>query len=224
MLERLDNASSEQRRFVSDASHELRSPVSSLRTALEVSIDAEPSPERRLLLNRLVDEVARLESLLDQLLVLARSDEHRPSTHASPVDFSGLVRDESHRFDDHGVSIRCNIAEDITLEGHADVLTRVVRNLVSNATRYATSEVVVELTSNAAEVRLVVTDDGPGIPPADHERVFGRFVRLDEHRARSAGGSGLGLAIARDAAAAHGGTIRVADHEHGASFVVTLPR
>jgi signal transduction histidine kinase len=224
MLVRLDNAVTEQRRFVADASHELRSPVSNIRTALEVSIDAEPSDAHRQVLDRVLAEVRRLESLLDQLLVLARADEARPRTHVHSVDFSDLVRDESHRFERRGVTVTGNIADGITVEGNADLLLRVIRNLFSNAMRYADAAIIVELSAETDGVRLVVTDDGPGIPLTDRERVFGRFVRLDDHRARPAGGTGLGLAIARDAVVAHGGAIRLDDSDKGASFVVTLPR
>jgi signal transduction histidine kinase len=224
MLERLDDAVNEQRRFVSDASHELRSPVSNLRTALEVSINAEPSGARRDALGRLLAEVRRLASLLDQLLVLARGDEHPPPAQAAPVDLSGLVLDESQRYASPGITVTSNIADGIAVEGNEDMLGSVVGNLLDNATRYAVSEVIIELSADVDGIRLVVTDDGPGIPVTDRERVFRRFVRLDDHRARASGGAGLGLAIARDAVVAHGGAIRVDDREPGASFVVTLPR
>jgi signal transduction histidine kinase len=224
MLERLDASTAEQRRFVSDASHELRSPVSGVRTALEVALAAQPSGDHRRLLERLLLENHRLESLLDQLLVLARTDEPGAITSLGPVDLSSLVLDEIHRPARRGVTVTSDVAGGITVDGDADLLTRVIRNLVSNSVRHATSKVVVRLTDDADAVRLVVTDDGPGVPPADWDRIFGRFVRLDDDRGRSTGGAGLGLAIARDAVAAHGGTIAVADAAPGASFIVVLPR
>jgi signal transduction histidine kinase len=189
-----------------------------------VSINAEPSDAHRDALGRLLAEVRRLESLLDQLLVLARGDEHPPPTQAGPVDLSGLVLDESQRYASPGITVTSNIADGIAIEGNADMLASVVGNLLNNATRYAVSEVIIELSADVDGIRLVVTDDGPGIPVTDRERVFRRFVRLDDHRARASGGAGLGLAIARDAVVAHGGAIRVDAREPGASFVVTLPR
>jgi signal transduction histidine kinase len=224
MLERLDASTDEQRRFVSEASHELRSPVSGVRTALEVALAAEPPGDHRRLLERLLLENHRLESLLDQLLVLARTDEPRSIARLEPVDFSSLVLDEIHRPARRGVTLTSEVPDGITVDGDTDLLTRVVRNLVSNSVRHATSKVDVQLTDDSNGVRLVVTDDGPGVPPADRDRIFDRFVRLDDDRARSTGGVGLGLAIARDAVAAHGGTIAVADEAPGASFIVVLPR
>jgi signal transduction histidine kinase len=224
MLERLDASSGEQRRFVSDASHELRSPLAGIRTALEVALAAEPPGDHRRLLDRLLVESHRLESLLDQLLVLARTDEPRATTRSSPVDLSSLVLDEIHRPARPGVTVTSEVADGVTVDGDADLLTRVIRNLVSNSVRHATSKVIVRLNSDADAVRLRVTDDGPGILPADRDRIFDRFVRLDDDRGRSTGGAGLGLAIAHDAIAAHGGTITVADAEPGASFIVVLPR
>jgi signal transduction histidine kinase len=224
MLERLDASSVEQRRFVSDASHELRSPLAGIRTALEVALSAEPPGDHRRLLDRLLVESQRLESLLDQLLVLARTDEPRATTRSSPVDLSSLVLDEIHRPARPGVTVTSEVADGVTVDGDADLLTRVIRNLVSNSVRHATSKVIVRLTGDADAVQLRVTDDGPGILPADRDRIFDRFVRLDDDRGRSTGGAGLGLAIAHDAIAAHGGTITVADAEPGASFIVVLPR
>jgi signal transduction histidine kinase len=224
MLERLDAATVEQRRFVADASHELRSPLTGIHTALEVAIGAEPPGDRRQLLDRLLVETRRVEALLDQLLSLALIDEHTPSRGSKTVDLSSLVVEEVHQPAPVGVTVTSDVADGIVVDGDADSLARVVRNLLSNAMRHATSVVSVRLSADTKTVRLVVTDDGPGVAIADRERIFDRFVRLDDHRGRSTGGAGLGLAIARDAVASHGGTIVVADREGGATLEVELPR
>jgi signal transduction histidine kinase len=223
MLERLDTATAEQRRFVADASHELRSPLTGIRTALEVAIDSEPAGDHRRLLERLLVENHRLEAMLGQLLILGHIDERRSFELSAPVDLSSLVDEEVRRPSAPGVTLTTEVAGGIFVNGDADLLARVIRNLLSNGMRHAASAVRVRLTADSEAVRLVVTDDGPGIPAADRERIFGRFVRLDDHRGRSTGGAGLGLAITQDAVVAHGGTITVADTEDGASFVVVLP-
>jgi signal transduction histidine kinase len=169
-------------------------------------------------------ENQRLEAMLGQLLTLGHIDERRSFELSAPVDLSRLVVEEVHRPSTPGVTLTNDIADGIFVNGDADLLARVIRNLLSNGLRHATSAVSVRLTADSETVQLVVTDDGPGIAAADRERIFGRFVRLDDHRGRSTGGAGLGLAITRDAVVAHGGTIIVADAEDGASFVVMLPR
>jgi signal transduction histidine kinase len=228
MLERLDTATAEQRRFVSDASHELRSPLTGIRTALEVAIasepTSEPTSEQRRLLERLLTENHRLEAMLGQLLTLGHIDESRSFELFAPVDLSRLVVDEVHRPSAPGVRLTSEVADGVFVNGDPDLLARVVGNLLSNGIGHASSAVSVHLAADSQVVRLVVADDGPGIPAADRERIFDRFVRLDDHRGRSAGGAGLGLAIARDAVVAHGGTVTIADTEVGASFVVMLPR
>jgi signal transduction histidine kinase len=223
MLERLDTATAEQRRFVADASHELRSPLTGIRTALEVAIESEPPGDHRRLLERLLVENHRLEAMLGELLTLSHIDERRSFELSAPVDFSSLVMEELHRPAASGVTLTSDIADGILVNGDADLLARVIRNLLSNGMRHAVSAVRVQLTADPETVRLVVSDDGPGIPAADRQRIFGRFVRLDDHRGRSSGGAGLGLAITRDAVVAHGGTITIADTDGGASFVVVLP-
>jgi signal transduction histidine kinase len=224
MLERLDTATAEQRRFVSDASHELRSPLTGIRTALEVAIGSEPNADHKRLLERLLAENLRLEAMLGQLLTLGHIDERRSFELSAPVDFSRLVVDEVHRPETAGITVTSDVADGIFVNGDAELLARVIRNLLSNGIRHATSAVSVHLTADSQVVRLAVTDDGPGIAAADRHRIFDRFVRLDDHRGRATGGAGLGLAIARDAVVAHGGTITIADTEVGASFVVALPR
>lgn len=222
MLERLDRSALQQRRFVADASHELRSPLTGIHAALDVAIGGEP--DNRAFLERLLKENERLEKLVDQLLVLARVDEGR-QIRREPIDLSALVGAEIRRVAiGGGPTVDVSLQRGVTVLGDRELLARVVTNLVSNAVRHAGSIVTVELTSDNGDVQLVVADDGPGISPADRERVFQRFVRLHDDRGRATGGAGLGLAIVHDAVVAHGGTIAIDDRQPGASFTVHLPR
>jgi signal transduction histidine kinase len=229
MLDRLMRAQASQRRFISDASHELRSPVASIRQHAEVAL---AHPERSggtppALAETALAEALRLQRLVDDLLLLARADEHALRLQPHPVDLDDLVLEEAKRLrtatdlavDTTGVSA-CRV--------HADeqAVRRVLRNLGDNAARHARKRVAFTLASAGQDGRAVlsVQDDGPGVPAADRERVFERFVRLDDARARDWGGSGLGLAIVAELVGAHGGAVRVTDGAlGGARFDVTLP-
>ncbi|HWJ09816.1 MAG TPA: ATP-binding protein [Nocardioides sp.] len=224
MLARLEEARDRQEQFVSDASHELRSPLASLRQAAEVA-HAHPGalPEGELA-ETVAEESVRMQALVDQLLALTRAGEGRARVAREDVDLDDLALAEVRRV------ARSGLATDTTGVGagrvHGDpvALGQVVRNLVDNAARHAASRVAVSVAEAGGGVRLVVEDDGPGIAPADRERVFERFVRLDEARSRDAGGSGLGLAIVREVVTGHGGSVAVEQGAlGGARFVVRLP-
>ncbi|MFB7501142.1 sensor histidine kinase [Streptomyces sp. NPDC056161] len=223
LLARLDTATRRQRRFVADAAHELRNPLSTLHTGLEVAAHHPGSVDGQSLAAGLLRESERLIRLVDDLLQLARLDA-RPRLRTRPVDLDEIVYAEVREargrsplvIDRHAVG-----AARVT--GDGDALTRVVRNLLDNALHYATTRVDVTLNARDDSANLVVADDGPGIPEADRERVFGRFTRLDRARARDTGGAGLGLAIVRDIVTAHHGSVRVEDNRPGARMVVRLP-
>jgi signal transduction histidine kinase len=215
LLGRIAAASDGQRRFVDDAAHELRSPLATLRTQLEVSGDHRADALR---------QVSRLSDLVDDLLVIARLDSGAVSRR-HPVDLDDVVwqivgsarRDGPPEIDTTGVSPVRVIGDDAGLR-------RMVRNLVENARRHATGRVVVQLTaSRVGTATLTIADDGPGIPPADRLRVFDRFVRLDAGRARDDGGTGLGLAIVASVVDAHGGRVWIEDAGAGTAIVVRLP-
>ncbi|MFI5538021.1 sensor histidine kinase [Nocardia sp. NPDC051900] len=219
-LAALEESTERQRRFIADAAHELRSPIASLRTQLEV---AQAHPEL-LELDGLIGDTIRLEHLAADLLLLARLDAGE-QPRADRVDLTVLVREElEHRVRDR-VAVRISIPEaPVAVTGSRTQLARVLGNLVDNAQRHAANTVDVAVDHDADErVVLSVTDDGPGVPPADRDRIFQRFVRLDDARSRDDGGAGLGLAIVRDVVERHGGTIHVTDGTPGARFVVTLP-
>lgn len=226
MLARLQAARDRQRRFVSDASHELRSPIATLRQSGEVARahpDALPAGE---LADTVVAESLRLQRLVEQLLLLARADEGRSADGSREVDLDDVVLAEAAR----ARRERPSLVVDASGVGPARVLgnplalDQVVRNLVDNALRHALSRVALSVSESGGRVRLEVADDGPGVPRADRERIFERFVRLDEARARDDGGSGLGLAIVREIVTACGGRVSVVPADGGgARFVVSLP-
>jgi len=233
LLDRIEDAVAVQRQFVADASHELRSPVAAIRALHETAhlggpgLSPAPWSDDDALSAEVLGEVARLEALVSDLLLLAR-DEQRPGT-AVPVDLAAEVMTLTAR--PRRVRIAVNAPEPAWVLGDPQALARMIHNLLDNAVRHASAVVEVTVEMDGDSVLLIVADDGPGIPEHDRERVFGRFVRLDEARARDAGGSGLGLAIVRQIATRHGGTARAeatptpdrgADLG-GAMFVVTLP-
>ncbi len=224
MLDRVEDASRRQQAFVADASHELRSPLTRLRTTMEVEL-SQPDADLRATLTSALEEVEGLQRLVDDLLTLARSDAGAPAGPPVPVDLDDVVlREARHlreatslRVDTSGVSAG-------HLRGDPAQLTRLVRNLCDNAARHASSMVRLGVGENGGRVRLSVEDDGPGLGGADLERIFERFTRLDESRAATGGGTGLGLAIVRDIAARHGGTARAeARAGGGLRLVVELP-
>jgi signal transduction histidine kinase len=224
MLERLEAARNSQRRFVSDASHELRSPITTIRQYAEVALAHPDRMTAQELADVVLAEQTRMQGLVEDLLLLARADERVPPSRA-PVDLDDLAFEEGHRLrattskrvDTSGVGAA-------RVQGDADALHRVVRNLGENAARHASSRVDIALTDLGDDVVLTVDDDGPGIPDAERERVLQRFVRLDEARSRDDGGSGLGLAIVDEVARAHGGSVSISQSPlGGARIEVRLP-
>ncbi|MDR3068616.1 MAG: HAMP domain-containing histidine kinase [Cellulomonas sp.] len=216
MLDRLEAAASRQRRFVADAAHELRSPLAALRIQVEVA-SAHPAttsvPE---LADDLHGEVLRLQRLVDDLLVLAKVGARPVST--GPVNLAALADEVAAQVTADRVQITVTGAG--TAAGQADDLTRVLRNLVDNAVCHAACAVDVHV----APGRVDVDDDGPGIAADDRERVFERFVRLDDARQRDQGGSGLGLPIARELARETGGDVTLsASPTGGLRSTVHLP-
>lgn len=254
MLDRLDAAAARQRAFVADAAHELRSPLASARTQLEVALRHPGSADWPDTGAGVLEDAERMSRLVDDLLVLARLDEEAgPTRRRETVDLAALTAEVVRRAEpapvtlevtgpalrgaDPGASQRTGSAAlDVTgqlapeatdgppayVRGDRDALARVVTNLLDNALRHASRRACVDV-SVGDEVVLTVTDDGPGIPPAERERVFERFTRLDPGRGRGTGGTGLGLAIVREIVSATGGTVALYDAEPGVRAVVRLP-
>ncbi|MEU9837360.1 HAMP domain-containing sensor histidine kinase [Streptosporangium sp. NPDC048047] len=265
MLTRLEKADARQRALVSDAAHELRSPLASIRLQLEVALGHPEGQDWRETAEGVLEDTMRLARLAEDLLALARLDERGGAlARREPVELDRLVLQTVERYGD-AVTVRIAPAPDgrstdrirrdepfdgrrdpdvrlpvrdrpdgrpsdqgcpddaIAVTGDALDLGRVLVNLVDNALRHNVSPVVVELRAEGADAVLTVTDDGPGIPEADRERVFDRFTRLDSARSRDHGGAGLGLAIVRETVHAHGGAVTLEDAAPGLRAVVRLP-
>ncbi|HEY2165872.1 MAG TPA: HAMP domain-containing sensor histidine kinase [Jatrophihabitantaceae bacterium] len=216
MLDRIDSATARQRTFVGDAAHELRSPLASLRVQLEVAGRVGLVGDLPSLVDEVLLDVDRLERLVNDLLALARLDEAGGQlARRDPVALDELVADVMHTYPDARVPVHADGMQPATVAGDADALRRVAINLIDNAVRFARSEVEVSVTGGAQRVTVTVTDDGPGLPPEERERVFDRFYRVHASRSRESGGTGLGLAIVRDVVRAHGGSVRLTSRDDG---------
>jgi signal transduction histidine kinase len=221
MLDRLERATVKQRQFISDASHELRSPVASIRTQLETALRWPDDVDWPAVARIVLAEDDRLDHLVGNLLAMARLEEGRLGPRCE-VDLDDLVLAQAPRL--AGVQLDLSRVSAGRVWGNPDELTSVVRNLLDNAARHARSRVAVTVREAGPWVVLTVSDDGSGIPPEEREAVFERFARLQEGRSRDSGGTGLGLALTRRIVESHAGRIRVEDGElGGARFVVELP-
>ena len=224
MLDRLEQAQVRERRFVADASHELRSPIAAIRQHAEVAL---AHPELGAGLAGVAHaESLRMQALVDDLLLLAQADEHRPDLRRRPVDVDDLVLAEVHRLRDcRTVGVDARGVSAARVDGDRAALRRMLRNLVDNAVRHARQRIGFALYERDGWAVLSVDDDGPGVPVADRSRVFERFVRLDDSRVEVDGGTGgLGLAIVAEVVAAHGGEVQIGDAPSGGARVtVRLP-
>ncbi len=221
MLDRLEESSLRQRRFVSDASHELRSPVASIRAQVEVALRKGDEANWPEVAQRVLEEDERLAVAVTELLELARAEESAEAEQVE-VDLDEVVLEETARV--RRVPIDTSRVSAGRVRGSAPQLARVVRNLLDNACRHASSKVEVVLAARNGPVWLAIDDDGPGVPPSDRARVFDRFMRLDEGRARDAGGMGLGLSMVKAIVERHGGQVAVDEAPiGGARFTVRLP-
>lgn len=224
MLDRIDAAQKRQRQFVSDASHELRSPLATMRQLAEVARRHPDQVATGQLADDVLLEEQRMEELVTALLMLARLDDGQRGA-LNAVDLDDLVLQEVRRHRGHdGPHIDTAAVGAGQVRSSPVLLAQVVRNLLSNAVRHADHEVRVSLVEADGLVTLVVQDDGNGVPADQRQAIFERFVRLDESRTRDEGGSGLGLAIVQKVVDGMGGSIRVDDAPGGgARFSVVLP-
>jgi signal transduction histidine kinase len=222
MLDRLDAAAGRERQLVADASHELRSPLASVRALLETrAAAADPATHDA----EAMAAVIRLQALVEQLLVLASQDAAVPPP-TRPVDLDDLVMERASALRaTTSLTVDTSLVSGGQVLGSGEDLRRLVDNLAANAGRHARSTVRFRVSEAPGWVQLVVSDDGPGVPEADRQRVFERFARLDEARDRDRAGAGLGLSIVAGVVARHQGTVAVdADPDlGGARFVVNLP-
>ena len=221
-LRPVEEAHRRQRAFVADAAHELQSPLAAYRTAIEVGLEHPAGTDWPLTARGLLADGDRMEQLVRDLLFLARQDEGSATRRL--FDLDDVVLEEARRLRASArVEIDTSGVSAAPVSGSRSDLGRLVRNLLANAEQHAISRVTVSLTSDATGARLVVADDGPGVPAQHRDRVFDRFFRGDESRAHETGSTGLGLAIVRAVAGRHGGTATLDEAVPGATFVVQLP-
>ncbi|MBO2446831.1 HAMP domain-containing protein [Actinomadura barringtoniae] len=213
-LDRLEAAVGQQRRFVSDASHELRTPITGLRTRVEFALEDPDDTDLVGTLKEALLDAERLHGIVEDLLALARLDSGVAPAR-EPLDLGAVAAAEVDRRPAR-VPVTTRLDPGVMVEGNRLQLARLLVNLLANADRHAARAVEVVVRADGDEAVLEVRDDGPGIAEADRERIFERFTRLDAARSRDAGGTGLGLPIARDIAAAHGGRLYVGDRADGA--------
>lgn len=224
LLAALERSGERQRRFIADAAHELRTPIAGLSAGIEVAARHPHVARDDDWLGELGEGHRRLARLVQDLLVLAGLDEHAPRRH-HPVQLAGLVIDAARRRTPAGVRLSHGPVEQAVVLGDETQLQRVIANVLDNALRHARSQVRIALTTSDGHAVFSVADDGPGIAPADRERVWERFTRLDDGRSRPDGGSGLGLALVKELVETHGGTASITDTGQGpgALFLVQIP-
>ncbi|MBG6091562.1 sensor histidine kinase [Actinomadura viridis] len=220
-LDRIEQLVERQRAFAAEASHELRSPLTGLRTRLELGLEHPEEEDWPETARAVLDDADRMQQIIADLLTMAKLEAGVLGTRG-PIDLGELVRAETARRRQR-VPIEIETDEGVMVSGARTHLIRVLTNLLDNADRHARTWIRVAVGTDGRDALLMVADDGPGIPPEERERVFQRFQRLDEGRRCEPGGTGLGLAISRDIAKAHGGELFVGDSPGGARLVLRLP-
>jgi heavy metal sensor kinase len=232
LLSRLDRSFETMRRFVADASHELRTPIAVIRGEADVALDHDRSPsEYRESLAIIQDEARRLTRLIDDLLNLARADAGRVNLHVEEFYLNDILaeccRSMQGRADAKRIELECRSPEDVGYRGDQELIRRLVLNLLENAIRYTPEggRVRVSLEDSAGELRIQVADTGAGIPPEAAPHVFERFYRGDQARSRQNGGFGLGLSIVKWIAESHKGSVELSSQPGlGSTFTVLLHR
>ncbi|AZG45293.1 sensor histidine kinase [Gordonia insulae] len=227
MLTRLEQGHEAQLRFVGDASHEMRSPLTTVVGILDLADDTDSAIDLPTVRTILLPEARRMQNMVDDLLLLARADERGVPLRVEDVDLDDIVAAEAHRLRSLGLARVESTITPIRIAGDRDKLARAVRNLAENAVRYAQSTIRLDMRLDTEGMAtILVTDDGPGIPEDQRALVFRRFTRLDVDR-RNREGSGLGLSIVAEIVRAHGGSVATADppagFAHGITFVISLP-
>ncbi|GAA0402034.1 hypothetical protein GCM10009530_62410 [Microbispora corallina] len=219
--DRAERARERQRQFASDASHELCTPIAALRTRLEEAQLHPDETDLDDLLGHTLRDLDRVQGIVTDLLLLTRLGT-APRT-AERVNLTALVRSEAARqVDGHDLCLRLDPG--VIVEGDPEQILRMLGNLLDNARRHAARTIRIGLRRAGDGAELTVADDGEGIAPADRERIFHRFARLDAARSRDRGGAGLGLAVARSIASAHHGSLHVEESVYGgACFVLRMP-
>jgi signal transduction histidine kinase len=222
MLDRIEASSERERRFVSDASHELRSPIANIRTAIEVALHRPLQADWPAIAEEVLAQNARMDRLVEELLLLARSDEGGLLPASASTDLAAVAESVTRAYEGSTPSVVLHSSfAPVAVPGA--YLERMLANLVDNARRFAASGIEVTVGRSGACCFVSVSDDGPGVAEQDRKRIFERFVRLDEARDRGEGGFGLGLAIVSDFCRFYGGTVEVGDANPGAVFTLRFP-
>lgn len=217
MLGRLQASDQEQRRFVSDASHELRSPLATLSAGMEIAA-ADPSGQTwRDMKAILAGETTRMRYLIEDLLTLAKTSDGglRLETTTTDVDLDDVLNEEIRRLRSTSTRDIDAHLEPTRVSGDPRRLSQVMRNVLDNADRHAASRISIRVRNTEDGALVTIDNDGPPVPLPDRDRIFDRFVRLDQSRSRESGASGLGLAIAAGIMAAHHGWIRTGEAPEG---------
>lgn len=223
MLDRLEAGQRNQQRLVSNASHELRSPVAAIRQHAQVALHHPEATDMHSLASVVDIEAARLDDLVNDLLLLARLDEGR-TRNQSEVDLDDIVFAEASRLRRLGIAVDTSGVGPARVLADEGLLSRAVRNAADNARRHTRSRIDFTLSVHSGRVTLTVDDDGAGVPEDDRIRLFNRFERRDDDRSRQHGGAGLGLAIIAEAARDSGGCARLASSPRGgARLEIQLP-
>jgi signal transduction histidine kinase len=227
---RLESSFEQLRRFTADASHELRTPLSVIRSIGEMQLREGRTPaEYREAIGSMLEEVDRLTRLVETLLLLSRGDAGTVQLAKAELDLRELARDAAGSLgilaEERRQTLRLTAPDEVQVFADRLVLREAITNILDNAIRYAPhgSTIEVSVLGGATDAVLNVADEGPGIPPEHRERVFDRFYRVDEGRARQSGGTGLGLAIAKWAVEANGGRITLESNGRGSVFRIELP-
>ena len=232
MAEKIENFDRSRSQFVSNASHELKTPLTAMKLLLECLIEQPGMPDemRMEFMQDMNHEIDRLSGIITDLLTLTQMDSRDDTLHLSEIDLSALTEETLHTLspvaDKAGLTIVSAIAPGVRLNGDATKLASVIYNLTDNAIKYTPEggEVRVSLSGRGKTVTLTVTDNGIGIPPEEQAHIFDRFYRVDKARSRATGGTGLGLSIVRQMVQLHGGQITLASEPgRGSTFTVTLP-
>jgi signal transduction histidine kinase len=221
LLDRLEGSVKQLQRFTSDASHDLRSPITAMRAGLEEALLHPDETDWPKTAQGVLDSLDRLQAIVTDLLTLARLDAGGPHELDS-IDLPGLVSAELKRYE-RGKEVKTDFQPQVTVVGDRLRLNRLLTNLLDNAERHAKSQIKVSVRADGEYAILEVQDDGVGIAPEDRDVVFQRFARLEAARHKDVNGTGLGLPIAREIANAHGGSLTIEDSPVGARFVCRLP-
>ena len=226
MLGRLEESQRAQQQFVSDASHELRSPLASIAAQLDVDAAHPGTADTAETAEVVRLHTQRMQAMIEDLLLLARADDAAITLPTALVDLDDVVTEVAHTIVvPDGITIDLAAVSGAQVRGHDVQIGRLITNLATNAVRHASSAVSIVVEERDSTVAVTVGDDGDGVDPEQHEAIFERFVRLDEARARDAGGSGLGLAISREIARFHGAQLTVGRSVlGGAAFTVEFPK